>query len=245
MQCYNCKEIGHYANQCPKGRSKCNATCSKCGEKGHYANQCSPNIKEEIKNIPHKGVTIYVLKLKGGKYYVGKTYNIEGRIEQHIKGSGSAWTNAYPVENVLKVIKNCDEFDEDKYVKKYMHIYGIHNVRGGSYSQIALDDEIVRFLEKEIRTANNECFYCGKNYHFIQDCLQNPNNDVCFSCKVKGHDIKRCPNYNKWNGCTNCGRLTHFAFRCGREEDIFNRPVVPAALHTFWYGVKSFMEYYK
>lgn len=29
---------------------------------------------------------IYVLRLEGGRYYVGKSYNVMNRYEQHIKG---------------------------------------------------------------------------------------------------------------------------------------------------------------
>ena len=37
-------------------------------------------------------VSIYVLKLKEGKYYIGKTNNEKKRIEEHIKSNGSEWT---------------------------------------------------------------------------------------------------------------------------------------------------------
>lgn len=253
MECFNCRQQGHYANQCPLGKSKCNAICSKCGVKGHYANQCYPKIEKEVEtkrrrfndNSNSKKLIIYILKLKGEKYYVGKTFNLEARLKEHKNGTGCFWTSLHPFESVEKIIEDCDEFDEDKYVKIYMCKYGIYNVRGGSYSQIALDDSILEFLEKEMRTARDECLYCGGNDHFIRECFQNPLNDICFSCKEIGHITTKCPNYKNWTGCNNCGRKTHFSFRCGREEDIFGRRVTPAVLHTFWIGIKSFMEYYK
>ena len=36
---------------------------------------------------------IYVLKLIGNKYYVGKTNNPNFRLEQHFNSSGSSWIN--------------------------------------------------------------------------------------------------------------------------------------------------------
>ena len=40
-------------------------------------------------------VNIYVLKLKSGKYYVGKTNNVNVRLNDHIRSKGSTWTKKY------------------------------------------------------------------------------------------------------------------------------------------------------
>ena len=93
--------------------------------------------------------TIYVLKLKKNKFYVGRTdKNAITRFKEHKAGKGSAWTRKYaPVEIVY--VKNGDKFDEDKLTKKYMADYGIDNVRGGSYCQITLDPNARNVIEKE------------------------------------------------------------------------------------------------
>lgn len=71
---------------------------------------------------------------------------------------------------MIKTIKSISHFDEDKYVKEYMSKYGIDNVRGGTYSNIDLDDNCIAVLEKEIRHSKNECMRCGRDTHFIKDC---------------------------------------------------------------------------
>ena len=68
------------------------------------------------------------------------------------------------------VIKNCDEYDEDKWTKKMMLEYGIENVRGGSYSQTYLPEYQIKSLEKEFKTLNDKCYNCGEFGHFISDC---------------------------------------------------------------------------
>jgi predicted GIY-YIG superfamily endonuclease len=78
-------------------------------------------------------VYIYVLRCKQNKYYVGKTNNPSMRMEDHIKGQGSEWTKMYEPIELHTLILDCDNFDEDKYVKKYMARYGIDNVRGGTH----------------------------------------------------------------------------------------------------------------
>ena len=67
-----------------------------------------------------KMVYIYVLKLEKGKYYVGKTNNPYFRLESHFNSNGSAWTQKYKPIKILKIIDNCDDYDEDKYTRKYM-----------------------------------------------------------------------------------------------------------------------------
>lgn len=124
---------------------------------------------------------IYILKLEKGKYYVGKTHNIEKRFQQHLDGDGSLWTSKYKPLNVEDVIYNVSPFDEDKYVKQYMAKYGIDNVRGGSYVLEELDPSIKNVLQKEIWGALDLCTRCGRNNHFIKDCYATKD--------VNGNDI--------------------------------------------------------
>jgi hypothetical protein len=115
---------------------------------------------------------IYVLKLIHNKYYIGKTlYNISKRITQHSNGIGAEWTKKYKPIDIIEFIQTSDKFDEDKYTKKYMDIYGIENVRGGSYTKIKLYDYQIKVLNLELKTANNLCFKCGKYGHFISNCI--------------------------------------------------------------------------
>ena len=113
---------------------------------------------------------IYILKLGDGKYYIGKTKNVEKRWAEHITGNGSGWTKRYKPMSLIKTVVSTSFFDEDKYVKEYMSKYGIENVRGGTYSNIDLDANCISVLEKEIRHSKNLCTRCGRNTHFIKDC---------------------------------------------------------------------------
>ena len=120
---------------------------------------------------------IYFIKLKGGKYYIGKTMNIEKRYDEHITGNGAGWTKKYKPISLIKTIKSTSYFDEDKYVKEYMAKYGIENVRGGAYSNIVLDENSIAVLEKEIRHSKNVCMRCGRDTHFINDCYAKIDSD--------------------------------------------------------------------
>jgi predicted GIY-YIG superfamily endonuclease len=45
---------------------------------------------------------VYALKLAGGKYYIGKSDNIEQRIKSHFSGAGSAWTREHAPVKVIE-----------------------------------------------------------------------------------------------------------------------------------------------
>ena len=66
---------------------------------------------------------IYVLKLVHGKFYIGKTTNPSFRLDKHFNSCGSAWTKKHKPINIVELIPNCDDYDEDKYTKKYMDKY--------------------------------------------------------------------------------------------------------------------------
>ena len=116
-------------------------------------------------------ITIYVLKCSNNKYYVGKTLaDVDKRFNTHKKGQGAIWTRKHRPIEILNVYKNCDKFDEDKYTKIYMDKYGIDNVRGGSYTKITLDEDVIKFLKKELSSIHDKCYGCGSTKHFIKNC---------------------------------------------------------------------------
>ena len=118
-------------------------------------------------------LTIYVLQLEQGKYYVGKTQRLEGvklRFEEHLTGRGSEWTKLYKPMSIVESYGHYSTFEEDVLTKKYMMKYGIENVRGGSYTKIDLEEWQVKSLEHEFKSVSDKCFKCGKNGHFAKDC---------------------------------------------------------------------------
>ena len=87
-------------------------------------------------------LTVYVLELYGGKYYLDKTRNINTRLRQHfgyedISGRtpyGSSWLERWRPVRIHRLYRNSRDTDLDTYTLEYMHKFGIENVRGGSYS---------------------------------------------------------------------------------------------------------------
>lgn len=128
---------------------------------------------------------IYVLQLQNDKYYVGKTINPHFRIETHFTNNGSEWTKLYKPIKLVELIPNCDHYDEDKYTYKYMDMFGIDNVRGGSYSTPVLDNCTINHLVKISNSVNNRCYTCGQYGHYANKCDTSNINKVLPACNIK------------------------------------------------------------
>lgn len=124
-------------------------------------------------------VYIYILELENSKYYIGKTSNPDFRLNQHFNSLGSQWTMKYKPIKIIKIIPNCDDYDENKYTNIYMDKYGINNVRGGSFVKIILDESTIEHLERMNRGTNDNCFLCGSTEHFIKNCNNKNINEAC------------------------------------------------------------------
>ena len=116
---------------------------------------------------------IYVLKLQGNRYYVGRSDSDAGvnlRIEAHKNGTGSAWTikNKYISEWFRK--HDCTSFEEDSITLQLMHQMGVERVRGGSYCNEVLMPHQERAIKDQLCTALSACFKCSRQGHCKADC---------------------------------------------------------------------------
>ncbi|ETI40842.1 hypothetical protein L914_13298 [Phytophthora nicotianae] len=174
-------------------------------------------------------VTIYVLALVEGKFYVGKTAraNVDERLEEHKSGKGSAWTRLYRPLRIAETIRNADPFDEDKFTKKWMLKYGIENVRGGSYSRVDLTPGDIDALSRQLRGSTDQCFVCGSKSHFAAQCPDKKagvaaDDDAeaaleCLRCGRDSHTAESCyakSHANGSNWCLRCGREGHGEASC-------------------------------
>jgi hypothetical protein len=116
-------------------------------------------------------INIYVLECNDNKYYIGKTtLQVSVRFAEHLNDDNCSFTTKYKPIKILETIKTDDPLDEDKITKKYMILYGIENVRGGSYTKLKLDDWMIKSLEHELKSSQDICYKCNTKGHFAKDC---------------------------------------------------------------------------
>ena len=141
--------------------------------------------KDDLVDIIHWAIAmIYILELEDGKYYVGKSHNLESRLRSHFNGEGAVWTKRY---KPIRVLKTIDTADEDSCTIDMMYKYGIENVRGGSYSTLILDDISVQSAIRAMVTKF----------------------DLRYKCLRPGHYGSHCKRY-----CTRCHRTSHYTDQC-------------------------------
>jgi predicted GIY-YIG superfamily endonuclease len=155
---------------------------------------------------------IYILRLVGGRYYIGKSDNVMSRYQQHLNGNGSAWTRKYKPISLEKTIEKVSPFEEDKITKEYMSKYGIPNVRGGSYVELELSEFHINALNMEIWGAKDLCSQCGRKGHWVKDCTATT--DISGN-KLEYEDSSE--DEYEW-GCEYCDRTFTTEFGCNVHE---------------------------
>lgn len=138
--------------------------------------------------------TLYVLRCKGQKFYVGKTHKeVSDRITEHVMQSGSAWTRKHVPVELVETREVTQPDDETRLTKMYMKRYGIDNVRGGAYTKLVFSPEEVEFLEREFAADADLCYTCHQPGHVSSSCTQSSRKKItCRRCGRDSHWTRDC-----------------------------------------------------
>jgi predicted GIY-YIG superfamily endonuclease len=177
--------------------------------------------KSDQKKSEDTTLSIYVLKCEKGKYYVGKTRGeVTSRFRQHLtQDRGSSWTLRFQPERILAIYPDSEDSDENKVTKEWMKLKGIENVRGGLYTSIEINEDVVEQLKSEFRSDYDECFVCGGTDHFAGSCnVSRPPTSPVIIQREDGNVVHVT--------CTRCGRDSHDFSHCYAKTDYRGRPLL-------------------
>ena len=123
--------------------------------------------------------SIYKMNLQNGKKYIGKTTDIDIRIEQHFSGNGSQVTKKFkPMSyEVLDEVPGFFSNElEHEYTEEFIKKYGYQNVRGGYYTNSkTLKYNSKNKMKLQSSKKNIICYKCGKDGHYANQCYNNFN----------------------------------------------------------------------
>ena len=121
---------------------------------------------------------VYVLQLKDtSKYYVGKSNNIESRINNHKQCNSKCAKFVKINGGVHKVLKpltppdnNLSNWEKDETLIQMIK-HGYNNVRGWEFTNISnLNKEELDIIKISIFGLGDRCRKCGNNGHFAKEC---------------------------------------------------------------------------
>ena len=152
---------------------------------------------------------IYKMNLEGGKKYVGKTTNVDRRMDQHFSGNGAKVTKKFKPINAKVVDEVPGFFSDDveqEYTEEYIDKYGYENVRGGMYTN-----------SKTLKKNNQDTYHSNRGVH----TMWNPGTPKPKKSKPKPK--------KKVSKCSRCGRSGHSKGNCYAKSHVNGYQ-----LHEWW-----------
>lgn len=181
--------------------------------------------QEQTQEItPNEGQEyVYLLELQNKKYYVGRTNNVERRLNEHRTRSDVEWVRAHGFVRLVCAHPITSRLEEDLEVKKAMLEFGVDNVRGGTYSASVLPLQVKALLQNELVHAEDKCFACGSQDHYVAQCgsgkpkvaaKPKANINTCVRCQRNNHTLEKCNAFTKLDGTKLCAGVTKEGNKC-------------------------------
>lgn len=162
-RCYRCGRRGHVISEC-YAKTHVDGHCLRTGERGGKRHRAMTSAKAGV----------YVLGDERGRMYVGKSQDVERRIEQHLAGSGTEFLTRGQIRR-LEVGEAGTERDLESWERNEtlarMYKHGVDKVRGWMFTSVGLSAEQEEQAFAQICEKYDLCRQCGRNSHFADKCF--------------------------------------------------------------------------
>ena len=196
MACYRCGRKGHFASNCFARTSvegdylddSGDSDEDDSGDSDEDDRYCySPKKKARLSTSRHQSAAetnshvvssvsgVYVLQTRNGLFYVGKSNNINARIQEHRSGLGAACLDGSSFQVVTHLLTSGNTADLESWERnetlQRMMVHGIENVRGWMFTSKNLSDKDRENAFTQICEKFELCRRCGRNSHFADRCF--------------------------------------------------------------------------
>ena len=204
MQCFRCHELGHGYDECPRAsrlqqwvahprrggaytlarpRAASAFTVGRIGPRGgaHIVGKRRAGAASAGFLLGARAAEladedgVYVLELDDGRYYVGKSHCVAGRLRQHAEGAGAACAKGYR-RRVPPLTPRADDFEawERAETLARMRRHGVGRVRGWMYTAPEMSEAQRDHAYQQVCERFDLCRRCGREGHFAADCGAGP-----------------------------------------------------------------------
>jgi predicted GIY-YIG superfamily endonuclease len=163
-------------------------SCTRCGRVGHVVDECFAKTdvngrhlkrarydasKSEFSCKKTGAAGVYVLGDQKGRMYVGKSQDVENRIEQHLQGKGNQFLSGRVKRLEVEQTGSTNDLEswERNETLARMYKYGVANVRGWMFTSVKLNKSQEEEAFRQICEKYDLCRKCGRNSHFADKCF--------------------------------------------------------------------------
>jgi len=195
IRCFRCRQVGHWADECQfvvsARRLVAKPTRASPYVIGKPRDRAGSHVVGRLKPAqfvlgggggaalaplpPVGGSGVYVLEMKDGGFYVGKSSDIEERLRQHAgksdRGAGAVCAKGF-VSRVATLTPRCEDMEawERAETLALMYKHGIERVRGWMYASQEMTEQQREHAFSQICEKNDLCRRCGHGGHFAASC---------------------------------------------------------------------------
>ena len=160
-------------------------SCFRCGRTGHFSSGCyaKRHVDGGVLKASKRARTswggcvmkagVYSLEDTSGHMYVGKSADVERRVEAHRSGNGTQF-----VGRDFRVAANYtdgprDDLESWERNETLTRIYkhGVERVRGWMFVSVELTEQQRRDAFAQVCEKFDLCRRCGRNSHFADQCF--------------------------------------------------------------------------